>query len=437
MFKRIAEYFISQKVRENSGDLRSERIFVTVILISALADFLGTGLAVSLKSQVLIYLVLTNSAICIVLAFLYKYGLNKYLIGHFFIAQHAVSFCFQAWAQGGLISPGSAAFFLLPAVAMLMMGRRDAIIWLLGTTGILTAFYMYQSANQAPAISYDPDLREYLFFSGVLGTNITIFFILLAYENNRNSRIKELDDKNRDLTEAQAEIQAQKRLRDRLFAVVSHDLRGPVSNFVGLSKVGDHLIDTKDYDGLRSMMSHLEKSSSQVSALLDNLLNWASQELKEIPYNPEQIDVNELVKQLMTIFEPMGRAKSVELVNAVTDDVTIWADLNCTSTIFRNLIQNAIKFTQEEGQVSISTNKSGEFIGIKVTDNGIGMESDKLEELFEFSEDRVSYGTAGEKGVGLGLRLVHEFTKINRGNVEVQSEKGKGTSFTVFLPVGT
>ena len=434
MFKKLAEYFISSKVRERSGDLRSERIFVTVILISALADFLGTGLAVSLKSPTLVYLVLTNSFICILLAYLYKFGFNKYLIGHFFIAQHAVSFCFQAWAQGGLISPGSAAFFLLPAVAMLMMGKRDATIWLIGTTVILTGFYLYQSANEPPEIGYDPDLREYLFFSGVLGTNITIFFILLAYENNRNSRIRELDNKNRDLTEAQAEIHAQKKLRDRLFAVVSHDLRGPVSYFVGLSKIGDHLLENRDFEGLKNMMSHLETSSSQVSALLDNLLNWASQELKEIPYNPEQIDVNALVQQLMTIFEPMGRAKSIELVNAVTEEVTIWADLNCTSTIFRNLIQNAIKFTQE-GRVSISTSQSGEFVGIKVADTGIGIESDKLKDLFQFTEDRVSYGTAGEKGVGLGLRLVHEFTKINQGNLEVESEKGKGTAFTVFLPI--
>ena len=139
------------------------------------------------------------------------------------------------------------------------------------------------------------------------------------------------------------------------------------------------------------------KSASQVSELLDNLLNWASQELKEIPYNPEQIDVNELIEQLMAMFEPMGRAKSIQLVNKITDDVTIWADLNCTSTIFRNLIQNAIKFTQQEGHISISTNKKGDYIGIQVSDTGVGIEDEKLKELFEFSEEKISYGYSWRK----------------------------------------
>ncbi len=435
MFKRIVKYFIPPEVWEKAADLRAERIFITVILISCVADFLGIGLAASLQSAILIYLVLANALMCLMLAYFYKLGINKLFIGHFFIAQHAISFCFQAWAQGGLISPGSAAFFLLPAVAMLMMGRRAATTWLVLATAILVGFYMYQSTYGAPEIGYDPELREYLFFSGVLGTTITIFIILLAYENNRNARIRELHDKNLELIKAQAEVTAQKKLKDRVFAIVSHDLRGPIHMLSGLSKVGTSLLERKEYNELMVMMEQMRKSSSQVSTLLDNLLNWASQELKEIPYNPEQIDVNELIQQLITMFEPMGRAKSIQLINAITEDATIWADLNCTSTIFRNLIQNAIKFTQEDGQVSISVEKKGEYVGIKVTDTGLGMESEKVRDLFAFSEGHVRYGTAGEKGVGLGLRLVHEFTKINRGNVEVESAKGKGSSFTVFLPV--
>ena len=164
MFKKLTTYFISTKIKEQANDLRSERIFVSVILISALADFLGIGLAVSLRSNTLVYLLLANGIICFFLGYLYKNGVNKYLIGHIFIAQHAVSFVFQAWIQGGLVSPGSAAFFLLPAVAMLTMGKRSATAWLLITTGILVGFYTYQAANQAPGIAYDPELREYLFF---------------------------------------------------------------------------------------------------------------------------------------------------------------------------------------------------------------------------------------------------------------------------------
>ncbi len=434
MFKKIIQYFLSTRV-DGSIDDRAERIFVSVILISGLADLLGIGLAINLMSPGLVYLLLGNGLFCWLLAYLYRKGGDKHLIGHICLAQHAISFCFQAWIQGGLISPASAAFFLLPAVAMLILGKRSASVWLVITTGILIAFYVYQSLNQPPKIGYDPSLREYLFFSGVLGTNITIFIILLSYEKNKSWTIKKLNERNTDLVEAQAEINAQKRLKDRLFAVVSHDLRGPIGTFAGLSKVSYSLLEKKQFSELNQIIDEMEKSASQVATLLDNLLNWASQELDEIPYNPEQIHVDQLIQQLMTIFEPMGRAKSIQLVSKVTDDLSIWADLNCTSTILRNLIQNAIKYTQEDGLISITTEKEGDYVGIKVSDTGVGIESNRLKELFEFSDNKVSYGTAGEKGVGLGLRLVHEFVKINRGNVKVDSIQGEGTSFIVFLPV--
>ncbi|MEM9341282.1 MAG: HAMP domain-containing sensor histidine kinase, partial [Bacteroidota bacterium] len=255
--------------------------------------------------------------------------------------------------------------------------------------------------------------------------------------NNKNWTINELHQKNADLTKAQAEIKGQKRLKDRLFAIVSHDLRGPIGTFAGLSKAGTSLLEAKKYEQLAQIIHEIGKSASEVSTLLDNLLSWASQELKEIPYNPEQIDVNQLVQQLMTMFEPMGRAKSIALVNKVAEDTAIWADLNCTATILRNLLQNAIKFTQEKGQISVSASRVDDFVGIKVSDTGVGMEKDKVKRLFEFSGKSVSYGTAGEKGVGLGLRLVHEFTKINQGDVKVDSVQGGGTSFTVFLPIST
>lgn len=230
------------------------------------------------------------------------------------------------------------------------------------------------------------------------------------------------------------EINAQKKLKDRFFAIVSHDLRGPVNSFQGLTAILENYIRKQKYNELEAMITEVGQASDQLSRLLDNLLNWASSELSIIPYNPEQIDACSLIEELIQIFHSSARVKSITFTNQISTESIIWADLNTIQTIFRNLINNALKFTPEGGEIVFSASKNDSFMAIAIADNGIGMPQDKLDELFNLPEHKSTFGTDGEKGIGLGLQLVKEFVKMNKGKVQVESQEGVGTTFTVSLP---
>ena len=238
----------------------------------------------------------------------------------------------------------------------------------------------------------------------------------------------------RFVRKSRAEIQAQKVLKDRFFAIISHDLRGPVSSFQGLSDIVSMYIQKERYSDLKKMIPEINQATSQLARLLDNLLNWASQELSQIPYNPEKIDVSEMVSDLFQVLQSSANSKGIILENKVQKETFIWSDMNSTVTIFRNLIHNALKFTKSNGVIEISTLRTKNLVNIQVRDTGIGMSEDKLKDLFTLTDHSSTYGTKGEKGVGLGLQLVGEFTKLNKGELQVDSTEGKGTIFSVLLP---
>ncbi|MEM9327303.1 MAG: HAMP domain-containing sensor histidine kinase [Bacteroidota bacterium] len=443
----IRNYFLPRGTKQAADDPRDQSIFVSVLLISAIADLLGIPLAVQIEAPTIVWVLLANGLICIGLAFLYRAGFDKHIIGHIFIAQHAISFCIQAWAQGGLISPANAAFFLLPAVAMLTLGKRSATFWLIASVMVIAGFYIYEGANGSPP-GVDPSVRSYLFFSAIITTNITIFIILLVYENSKNKAIREAKQRhdkierqnqqiqmqNEKLIELHQEVFEQKKLRDRFFAIIAHDLRGSVTSFKAISDVIAIHVENQEFDSLNEMMPDVDQTTQQLVRLLDNLLNWASQELREIPYHPEKVDLWKMISDLIEGLRALAVSKSVQITNEVEKELTLWADFNTTFTIFRNLIHNALKFTNAGGLIKVATfSRDGE-VDITVTDTGIGMSPETLKTLFNLEDRSSTYGTQGEKGIGLGLRLVEEFTKLNNGRVTVESAPGVGTTFKITLP---
>jgi signal transduction histidine kinase len=230
------------------------------------------------------------------------------------------------------------------------------------------------------------------------------------------------------------EINAQKKLKDKFFSIISHDLRGPVSAFQGLSHILSMYIKRQSYDELQNTIDEVQSSTSQLSRLLDNLLSWASTELKELPYEPAKINARQLIDELADIFQSSFKAKGITFTNEIPEDVELYADQNSASTIFRNLINNALKFTYDGGIVKVTGEVENDHVSIAIIDNGVGMTQKKKATLFQLTAES-TYGTKGEKGVGLGLKLVKEFTLHNKGKLNFESEAGKGSTFVVTLPL--
>ena len=225
--------------------------------------------------------------------------------------------------------------------------------------------------------------------------------------------------------------------KDKFFSIISHDLRGPVGALRGLVSITKYVITDKKSDELKDMLDKMEHSVDSLVKLLDNLLHWALQQRGHFPYAPEAYSVQTLLEDANEIFKDMAASKNISLEVAVPKDFNLYVDKHTSSAIFRNLINNAIKFTPNGGKVTVlaQLNGSKKLGNIKFQDNGIGMAADKVNQLFEFSDNLSTKGTSGESGLGLGLQLVNDFVQINKGDIAVESTVGQGTTFTVKLPL--
>lgn len=267
----------------------------------------------------------------------------------------------------------------------------------------------------------------------LLLTGLFAFITLRNYrEKNRINQL--LKSQTTQLTEQKGELERLNSTKDKFFSIISHDLRGPVNSFMGVSKLIRYFVESKDTDQLIDIADEMETSVGRLSSLLDNLLSWAMQQQGHFPNVPEKINAEELVSNVLETFDNMASGKKIKLQSTIEEAVDLWADSNMTQTIVRNLVNNALKFTSEGGWVEVSVKALAGTVEIAVRDNGVGIAPKKLDKLFGLHAKKSTYGTTGEKGLGLGLQLVNEFLETNNGTIHVESEEGKGTAFIVQLP---
>ena len=231
------------------------------------------------------------------------------------------------------------------------------------------------------------------------------------------------------------ELERLNQTKDKFFSIISHDLRGPVSSFMGISRMIKFLVEAKETDQLLEIADDIDDSVERLSALLDNLLNWAMQQQGHFPNVPEKVSLNDMADEIVKTLKNMAQGKLIDLKADISESIDLWVDRNTTMTILRNLVSNALKFTPETGAVMIQAYSKHDRAIIKIKDTGVGISQDKLENLFKLQDKKSTYGTAGEKGLGLGLQLVYEFIEMNQGSIDVSSEEGKGTTFEISLPL--
>lgn len=222
--------------------------------------------------------------------------------------------------------------------------------------------------------------------------------------------------------------------KDRLFAIIGHDLRKPALAFRGISKKVNFLIQQKEFDTLNKLGNNLERAAFSLNSLLDNLLNWALKQRDVLPYEPKPVDIQQATEEIFGLFQQIAHEKKVHLQLNIMQDVKAYADPNALNTIIRNLVDNAIKYTDEGGKVVVLSERRGENILIQVKDTGEGMDDKQLNNVFALQKNKSTQGTAGEKGSGLGLALVKDLIDLNEGTINVWSTPKKGTTFDILLP---
>ena len=273
--------------------------------------------------------------------------------------------------------------------------------------------------------------RNLLIGIGLVAVLILIGIIaLIQFRSSRQRKAANLL-----LASQKQELEQLNQTKDRFFSIISHDLRGPINAFAGISRMIKMYLKKGRIEEINGIAVDIDESAGRLTSLLDNLLEWAVQQQGQFPYAPEKVNLRTVADDLISTFDSTASGKEINLHSKITDDIWLFADKNSTATVFRNLVGNALKFTPEGGEVYFDAKMKGKVVHISVNDTGVGIPKDKFDQLFSLSEKKSTWGTAGEKGLGLGLQLAYEFTEMNNGEITVGSEEGIGTTFTVKLPL--
>jgi signal transduction histidine kinase len=222
--------------------------------------------------------------------------------------------------------------------------------------------------------------------------------------------------------------------KDKFFSIIAHDLKNPFHSILGFT---DLLIKNyHDFEDIKKVefLGLINESSQYANNLLDNLLHWSRTQTDRIKYSPIKFDLHSLVNEIQHMLHGNAEKKQLALLNLVPEATYVYADKNMIHTVLRNLVSNSIKFTPEEGTISIEAVPEEGHIHVSVKDNGVGIPLDKQGKLFSFGEFHSTSGTAGEPGTGLGLIICFEFIKKHGGKLSFSSESGRGTTFTFNLP---
>ncbi len=223
--------------------------------------------------------------------------------------------------------------------------------------------------------------------------------------------------------------------KDKLFSIIAHDLRSPFNSIIGFSEL---LIENSNdilLEDSEQYIKIINSAAKNTLILLDNLLNWAKSQTGQLRFNPEKILFSEVVQEIISLSKSIAKSKNIALEYAGTDNLEVFVDVNMLNTVLRNLISNAIKFTNVGGHIKVSAALKQDQVEITISDNGIGINKEKCTELFSISSNTTTLGTADENGSGLGLVLCKEFIQKNNGDIWVESEENKGSNFIFTLPI--
>lgn len=236
------------------------------------------------------------------------------------------------------------------------------------------------------------------------------------------------------LRESEARLIELNATKDKFFSIIAHDLRNPFNSIIGFSNLLVRQIQEKDYEGFAKYATIIQNSSLRAMDLLLNLLEWSHSQTNTMVFNPEVIEIAPLINRVVELSNDSATQKNITIYTEITPNATIIADRAMIGTILRNLISNAIKFTNPNGEIVISVNQKQNELMITVADNGVGIKKEAIEKLFRIDASYKTTGTKNEQGSGLGLLLCKEFTEKHGGKIGVESEHGKGSKFYFTVP---
>ncbi len=272
-----------------------------------------------------------------------------------------------------------------------------------------------------------------------------LVLIIIAISHNRirikaktNELLKlkneELEKTNLLLNESKISLSISNKTKDKFFSIISHDLRSPINSILGLTALMINKYDKLPKEKLKEYITLINNAFYELHNLLENLLQWSKSQSLKIEFNPVNLNllsnVNNTIKTLAILID-----KKHIIINVnIDEDIDIKADENMLSTVLRNLISNAIKYSHNNGEILVEAIEKETDFEIMIIDNGVGISEENFDKIFKLDKNFTTYGTQNERGSGLGLNLCKEFVERHKGTIRVESKLNEGSKFIFTIP---
>ncbi|GEM_PF-3270912 len=307
-----------------------------------------------------------------------------------------------------------------------------------GTTNWDTFLYSeVRSRRQVVSEDLLQTLRIAVVAIMIIAVVLTVYSVMLRRAVSKRTvqltaANSDIQNKNERLAEQAQELEELNSFKNKMLAVISHDVKGPLSNMEGLI----HLVKTSDLteNEFMTLIDELHGKVKEVSGFLLNILMWAKSQLYGFSSAPEYIDPKKMLDKTVAVFQPEIDKKNLRVVNTLSPEVTVFADPSLAELIFRNLLANAIKFSYENTHIVVNGIPEGIYLKVTITDEGIGISDDRQEKLLKGAVQSLK-ANSSEMSTGLGLMLCKEFVDLHQGKMGVDSKEGKGTSVWFTLPL--
>lgn len=319
-------------------------------------------------------------------------------------------------------------FFSLAAFVFVVFQNRKVAIALFVLQALAFACIVYTTTVHHP----EWNIVSTTLFLRVVFAFAFLFFILHFIKVETDSYQEEVEWKNVQLSQEKEEMEKLNFTKDKIFSIISHDLRTPIASLQSLlTLLNDDTIGKEDF---KKATVGLEKQVFQLRNSLDELLTWSKAQLHGINPVPELVNLRQVVVQVVSVLKVAARGKRIIITTQLDSELEVFCDPNMLHSILTNLVSNAIKFTPVGGAISISAEPEEMNVLIQVEDTGVGISAENVMKILNPSLLFTTRGTNNEKGTGLGLAMCKEFVEKNKGKFEIRSEDGKGSRFIITLP---
>ncbi|MFO7829315.1 MAG: transporter substrate-binding domain-containing protein [Bacteroidales bacterium] len=282
---------------------------------------------------------------------------------------------------------------------------------------------------------YERDEFKYRRIAKNIGIIILIALILLTIvmiwvwllRKQIKKKTKNINIKNQELQKLNAE-------KDKFLSIIAHDLRSPFNSIIGYSDLLVMQADKTEVKKIAEYSNIIKDSSKKAMDLLTNLMEWSLSQTGRMNYNPKSFNIADTINEIVILFSDIAAQKSIRIEMDLIPDKAVYADKQMISTILRNLISNAIKFTSKGGIIKVQSEAKQNKVKISIHDSGVGLSKSSIESLFNMEAKSSTPGTHKEEGTGLGLILCKEFIDKHKEKIWVESEPGKGSVFYFTVP---